>query len=358
MTEGIEIRLELKRPDFKLAAKLTLPGRGVTAFFGPSGSGKTTLLRALAGLEIADKATIIVNGETWQNDQMVLPTHQRQLGYVFQEASLFAHLSVCKNLEFGLQRTPRAQRRVAFDQAVQLLGLEHLQTRRPETLSGGERQRVAIARALLTSPKLLLMDEPLAALDHQRKAEILPYLENLRNELDIPLIYVSHAPDEVARLADYLVLLENGAVIAQGPLTTTLARLDLAGRFSEEAGVVVETHVAAHEDADFLSRLDFAGGSLYVNRRQVPLHQPLRCRINARDISLTLEKQTDTSILNTLPAIVTGIVDTEHPARILVSLNAGGVTLIARITRRSCRQLALEIGKPVWAQIKAVALLE
>lgn len=358
MTDGIDIRLNLSRGEFNLAADLQLPGHGVSALFGPSGSGKTTLLRAVAGLERVPGAFIRINGEVWQDGAYFTPVHERALGYVFQEASLFAHLSVRSNLEYGQKRIPAAQRRIKLDHAVELLGIGHLLERRPDTLSGGERQRVAIARALLTSPKLLLMDEPLAALDRARKAEILPYLERLHGELDMPVLYVSHSPEEVARLADHLVLLDGGNVVTSGPLAETLARLDLPGFFQESAGVVIDTTIAAHDEADHLSLLAFAGGEIWVNRRNFPVGQSMRCRIDSRDVSITLQRESGTSILNILPAKITGLADTDHPARVLVQLDMGGTPLLARITRRSAGNLGLEPGKQVWAQIKAVALLD
>ncbi len=225
----IHARLQLDHGAFSLDLDVQLPGRGVTALYGPSGSGKTTCLRCIAGLERPARGFIEVNGQVWQNSEhaVFVPPHKRSVGYVFQEASLFAHLSVRANLAFGLKRIAPAQRRVDMQQATELLGIGHLLDRQPHNLSGGERQRVGIARALLTSPQLLLMDEPLAALDSRRKNEILPYLQRLHDELDIPVLYVSHSQDEVARLADHIVLLDGGRALASGPIGETLARLDL-----------------------------------------------------------------------------------------------------------------------------------
>ena len=249
----------LQLEGFTLDASFSVPATGVTALFGPSGSGKTTLLRCIAGLERAN-GTLYVNGELWQDDTHWMPTHQRPLGYVFQEASLFPHLSVRANLEYGYKRIPATERRVQPEQVVEWLGLSHLIDRGdPAKLSGGERQRVAIARALLTSPRLLLMDEPLSALDTRSRQEILPYLERLHRELEIPVLYVSHAMEEVARLADHLVLLEQGRVIAVGTLHETLARLDLPTAYFDDAGVVVEAVVAQQDESYHLTRIDFAG---------------------------------------------------------------------------------------------------
>ena len=356
----MSIRAEflLDRGDFALDVALDLPGRGVTALFGQSGSGKTTLLRLIAGLERAP-GRLEVNGEVWQDDaaKVFVPTHRRALGYVFQEANLFPHLTARRNLEYGMKRVPAAARRVDVDHVIALLGIGHLLERKPERLSGGERQRVAIARALATSPRVLLMDEPLAALDLARKQEILPYLERLHDELEIPILYVSHAPDEVARLADHIVALESGRVAAQGPLGETLARVDLPIRLGEDAGVVLEGEIAEIDSAWHLARVASAGGDLWVRDSGLPVGRHVRVRILARDISLALEPHGDSSILNVLPATVVQLADDTHPALALVKLDTGGAPLVARITRRSAAKLELAPGQGVWAQIKAVALV-
>lgn len=355
----IRARFDVAFPGFRLDVDLELPGRGVTALFGHSGSGKTTLLRCVAGLEAGARGRLVVNGECWQDDarRIQVPTHRRALGYVFQEASLFPHLSVRRNLEFGLRRIAAAARRVQLEQAVALLGIEALLERMPERLSGGERQRVGMARALLTSPRILLMDEPLAALDHKRKQEILPYLERLHDELDIPVLYVSHSPDEVVRLADHVVMLGEGKAMAAGELHATMARLDLPTAFTEDAGVVVDGTVAAHDDHDHLTRLDFPGGAVWVQRQPVVLGRRLRFRIHARDVSLADHRVEGTSIVNLIEVTVKEVVGADSPAHVLVGLDAGGSALIARITRRSSAQLALRPGRRMWAQIKSVALL-
>ncbi|TYC56034.1 molybdenum ABC transporter ATP-binding protein [Zoogloea oleivorans] len=355
---GLFLQCRLPLADFVLDADLTLPAKGVTALFGPSGSGKTTLLRCVAGLARA-AGRVDINGECWQDDarRIFLPTHQRPLGYVFQEASLFAHLSVRANLEFGLKRIPAAERKVGWDAAMDLLGIGHLLARGTDTLSGGERQRVAIARALLTSPRLLLMDEPLAALDARRKQEILPYLERLHDELAIPILYVSHSPDEVARLADHLVLLDQGRVTASGPTAELLARLDLPLALDEDAAVLVETQVVGHDDAYHLTRLAFPGGSVTVNRKALAVGARARIKIQARDVSIALTGDNRSSIVNRLPARIRSFGDAAHPAQCLVSLDACGTPLLARITRLSRDQLGLREGMSVVAQIKSVALL-
>ncbi|HYA66838.1 MAG TPA: molybdenum ABC transporter ATP-binding protein [Burkholderiaceae bacterium] len=356
----IRARFVLAYSGFRLQAALEVPSQGVTALFGPSGCGKSTLLRCVAGLERSASGFLQVNAETWQDDtqQIFLPTHRRLLGFVFQEPSLFAHLDVRRNLLFGYARTPAAQRKISWDRAVDLLDVGSLLHRMPDGLSGGERQRVAIARAVLAAPRLLLMDEPLAALDAQRKREILPFLERLQQELSIPVLYVSHQADEVSRLANHLVLLRDGQVVASGPLTQMLARLDLPTAEDEDAGVVIESRVAGHDERYHLVRLEFPGGHIFVGREAVAIGQPVRLRIQARDVSVALSEHHDSSILNRIPATIVELASASNPANAMIRLEAGGTTLLARITHRSVEQLQLTTGSKVWAQIKAVAVLQ
>jgi molybdate transport system ATP-binding protein len=342
---------------FSLDAEFTAPARGVTALFGPSGSGKTTLLRCIAGLERASGA-LHVNGATWQDDKTFVPVHQRPLGYVFQEASLFPHLSVRANLEYGYRRIVPAARKVQPEQVVEWLGLSHLVGRGdPAQLSGGERQRVAIGRALLVSPSLLLMDEPLSALDAASRQEIMPYLERLHRDLDIPVLYVSHALDEVARLADHLVLLQQGRVVASGALGETLARLDLPTAHFDDAGGVIEAQVARHDEKYHLTQLDFPGGQLWVSRVDRPFGTRVRARVLARDVSIATQVPQGTSINNILNARIEEIRD-EGPDKVMVRMAVGeSQALLARITRRSRDHLGLVIGMYVCAQVKSVALM-
>ena len=357
----IDVRLHLKYSAFALEVDLHLPGRGVTALYGHSGSGKTTCLRCIAGLERAEDGFVQVNDEVWQDSRsgLFVPPHKRALGYVFQEASLFPHLSVRANLEFGLKRIPRAQRRVDMAQATELLGIGHLLERHPQHLSGGERQRIGIARALLTSPRLLLMDEPLAALDSQRKSEILPYLERLHDELDIPVLYVSHAQDEVARLADHIVLLRDGKALASGPIGETLARLDLPLALGDDAGVVISGTVSAYDAHYQLLSLQLPGSALHMRVAHAPLAlgKALRIKVQARDVSLNVQAEEHSSILNRLPVTVIQEIAADNNAHVLVRLDAGGTPLLARITRFSRDQMQLHPGQTLWAQIKAVAVL-
>lgn len=343
---------------FSLDVDLNLPSRGVTALFGHSGSGKTTTLRCIAGLTRAT-GHLRVNGEIWQDDRTFKPVHRRSLAYVFQEASLFPHMSVRRNLDYGSRRTRNETRLIEFDQAVDWLGLTKLLDRKPANLSGGERQRVAVARALLTSPKLLLMDEPLSALDHKAKHDILPYLEYLRDKLSIPILYVTHSPDEVARLADHLVVLEGGRVQAYGPLTETLARTDVALSQQQDVGVALEAKVIEKDDRWKLMRVSFKGGSLWIRDHAQPVGSNVRMRVLARDVSLALAPHEDSSILNILPATVTGTVPTDHPAVVLAQIRLNGTTpLISRLTARSAEALSLQPGKQVWAHIKTAAVLD
>lgn len=343
---------------FSLDVALDLPGRGVTAIFGASGAGKTSLLRSIAGLERANGSYLSVNGEVWQDDScgIFMPVYQRPLGYVFQEASLFLHLTVRRNLDYGRRRVSADAQRVSLDQIIALLGIEDLLQRQSETLSGGERQRVAIARALATSPRLLLMDEPLASLDGQRKADILPYLERLVAELDIPVLYVSHAPDEVARLADHLVLLDAGRVLACGPTRELMTRLDLPLAHGDSAAAIIDALVTRVEAAYHLSYAEFSGGSISLLNPLLKVGQRVRVRIQARDVSITLARQHGTSVQNIFAVSVASL-SPDSPGQLMLGLDANGSTLLARITRKSADALGLAPGSQVFAQVKGVAVL-
>lgn len=355
---ALRLQVSLTRQAFSLAMDVTLPAQGITALFGASGSGKTTCLRIVAGLEPQATGHVSVGGSVWQDSAkaLFLPVHQRALGYVFQEASLFEHLRVQDNLQFGFKRTPLQERKHRWDHLLELLGIAHLLQQWPHELSGGERQRVAIARALATSPKLLLMDEPLAALDATRKSDILPYLAKLPVELGIPVLYVSHSIDEVARLADHLVLLDAGRVTASGPTDELLTQLDGPLAHGDTAGAVLTVQVSGHDVGDHLTMTRFTGGQLIIPMQKAAIGQALRIRVQARDVSLTLSEQSGTSILNRLQATVLAL-SPDSPGQTMVALDVGGVTLLARVTLRSARLLDLVPGKSVFAQIKGVAIL-
>ncbi|MDP6437028.1 MAG: molybdenum ABC transporter ATP-binding protein [Gammaproteobacteria bacterium] len=352
---SISVKVKLARPGFALDAEFDVPATGITAVFGPSGAGKSTLLRIIAGLEPGE-GEIQVGSQHWLKPGFSLRPNERPVGYVFQEASLFEHLSVEDNLYYGYRRVGKAERKIDFAHVTDVLRLGDLLPRRPATLSGGERQRVAIGRALLTSPRLLLMDEPLASLDFKHQREIMPFLESLCSDFGIPAIYVSHVPVEVSRLANQLVLLDKGKVTASGPVNEILTSFDLPMAHDLEAGAVIET-IAGEFDSEFgLLDLEFAGGCFVVQGKQSAAGTGQRVRVLARDVSLALEKHTDTSILNILPVKIAEISE-EPNGQSLVKLDCGGKLLLARITRRSSARMQLEPGKAVYAQIKSVALL-
>jgi molybdate transport system ATP-binding protein len=353
---GLHAQLALAFDKFSLQVDLQLPRSGFTVLFGRSGCGKTTLLRCLAGLQRA-QGTLRWKDTLWQDERHFVPTHLRPLSYVFQEPRLFPHLDVKGNLEFGFRRVPGNERRIRMEEAIQWLGVESLLQQRPESLSGGQRQRVAIARALLTSPQILLMDEPLASLDLDSKLDILPYLEKLRSHLDIPVIYVTHAPDEMARLAEHLVLMENGRVRAQGQLNDLLTHIDLPLLHQLDASAVINVTVDHHDPHYHLSHVAVPGGFLTVAYNELPAGSRSRVRILARDVSIALEPTHHSSISNCLPCCIIDISEDRDPARVIVRLNLGGEVILSRITRRSVDMLGLHPGQLVYAQIKAVALM-
>jgi molybdate transport system ATP-binding protein len=342
--------------DFRLDVAFDA-GPGVTAIFGHSGSGKTTLINAVAGLLHPDKGRISVNGRTLfdRSTGTHLATHKRRVGYVFQDARLFPHLSVAQNLRYGQRFHKRRTR--GLDEVVQMLGIEALLDRRPGALSGGEKQRVAIGRALLSAPDLLLLDEPLAALDSARKDEILPYLERLRDHSGLPILYVSHSVSEVARLANTLVLLENGELRGCGPVAQMLSDPALAPLIGlREAGAVLTARVHRHHD-DGLTELHSAGGALLLPRLAAPVGRTLRVRIHAHEVMLSAQRPTDISALNVLPVTVETLRMGDGPGA-LVRLACGPDHLLARITRRSAKALNLQPGAPCYAIVKSVSVAQ
>lgn len=345
---------------FSLDMDTELPGMGITAVFGQSGCGKTTFLRCIAGLQRADRGLLRIGAETWQDEKSFVATHRRPLGYVFQESSLFPHLSALGNLNYALKRAPGGVpgERGKLDHIAELMGLGGLLQRYPAQLSGGERQRVAIARALLIQPRLLLMDEPLASLDTARKREILPYLERLHGEFSLPILYVSHSADEVARLADHLLVMESGRAVAQGSLQQVLARIDLPICLGDGAGVVLQGEVVERDRRWDLARITFPGGALWVRDGGEAVGRQVRLRVLARDISLALSCHEDTSILNRLRVQVVEMAADTDRALMLVRLLAGKSDLVARLTRRSVEQLGLRPGMSVWAQVKSAAIVQ
>jgi molybdate transport system ATP-binding protein len=346
----LEIRLAHAFPDFRLDVDLTLPG-GLTCLFGRSGSGKTSIVNAVAGLLRPDQARIVLDGVALHDR----PPHQREVGYVFQDARLFPHLTVVQNLIYAPRI--RRQRPEGMDRIVELLGIGELLHRRPATLSGGERQRVAIGRALLSRPRLLLMDEPLAALDEARKAEILPYIEALRDETGLPILYVSHSLPEVARLATSIAVIEAGRVVAYGPAADLLsdpATAPLLGL--RDAGAVLTARIAAQED-DGLTRLDTVAGPVWLPQVTGKVGRAVRIRIAAQDVILSRTRPEGLSALNILPATVAALHDGQGPG-VLVRLDLGGEFLLARVTRRSALALDLGPGQRVHAVLKSVAVAQ
>jgi molybdate transport system ATP-binding protein len=353
----LEVDIAHRFGAFDADVRFEAPG-GITALFGRSGAGKTTVINAIAGLLTPDRGRIAVNGEVLLDTEsrINVPAHRRRVGYVFQDARLFPHLTVRQNLLFGRWFSGAPRDGDALERIVGLLGIEELLDRRPATLSGGERQRVAIGRALLSQPRILLMDEPLAALDEARKSEILPYLERLRDTFDLPILYVSHAVAEVARLATTIVALSEGRVVRQGPAAEVLADPDafpLLGR--QEAGSILTATLVAHDVHDGLSELAFSGGSLVTPLIDAPPGAQLRVRIRARDIILARLPPQETSALNILPATVHQI-GRQDGAIVDIQVRCGNDDLLARITRRSLNRLGLDIGTPCYAVLKSIAV--
>jgi molybdate transport system ATP-binding protein len=342
---------------FLLNAQFEAKG-GLTALFGRSGSGKTSIINIIAGLVRPDRARVTLDGTTLvdTDGRIFVPRHRRRIGYVFQEGRLFPHLTVRRNLLYGRWFAPGGKAGDELERVVDLLGIRSLLERRPGRLSGGEKQRVAIGRALLADPRLLLMDEPLASLDEQRKTEILPYIERLRDESKIPIVYVSHSIPEVARLATTVVLLSEGKVAAVGPTSEIMQRLDLfplTGR--AEAGAIIEATVERHDDSFGLTELSSRGGLWKLQRLDAPVGARLRLRVRARDVILARSAPTDLSALNVLPGMVVAIGPHDGPI-VEVRVDCSGEALIARLTRYSVERLALVEGTPVFALVKSVAL--
>ena len=352
----IKAQFYLQRENFIFDIDLQFPLSGVSAIFGPSGCGKTTFLRMLAGLEYCPSGQLTVGTEIWQNKHTYLATHQRPIAYIFQQASLFQHLNVMDNLLYGQKRRKQKINSNQLQDIIDLLDISLLLKRKPEHLSGGEQQRVAIARALASKPKLLLLDEPLSALDMARKQEILPYLEKLNQQFKIPMIYVSHSKNEIARLADHMILLEQGQVKARGPVNELLTRLDLKLAHSNDSETLIKAIIKHHDKEFSLTWLTFSGGQFAIAQNSLPIGSQARLQILARDVSITLKHQTQTSILNIFPAIISEM-SHEGQAQITLKLLLNKTTILARITRKSAVDLQLTPGKSVFAQIKTVALL-
>lgn len=356
----LDLRFSLRRAGggsgaFTLQLDTRLPGAGVSAVFGASGSGKTTLLRCIAGLETPD-GYIAFGDDVWLDGRQCVPAHRRRVGYVFQESGLLPHLGVRDNLAYAQRRAPGGNAANSFNETVELLDLGPLLEREPGALSGGERQRVSIAQAILNQPKLLLMDEPLAALDAARRAEILPYLDRLREQA-LPIVYVSHNLDEVARLADHLLVLRDGAAIDQGGVFDVMHTAPDLLHQGAETGVVVEGSIGARDAEWHLMRADLPGAQLWLKDTGDAPDTRVRMRILARDVSLATEPPGASTILNRVPVTIREIIDDHDPSSALLKLDAGGTILLARVTARSAHALDLQPGRSAWAQIKSVAVV-
>jgi len=351
-----QLDFRMQAGSFALDVKLSAPDGGVLALFGRSGAGKTSIVRAIAGLARPSAGSIEIGGRTLFDAarRIDVPAEERAVGYVFQDSRLFPHLSVAGNLRYGLKRAKKGP--IGFDEIVDLLGIGDLLARRPWNLSGGERQRVAIGRALLAQPRILLLDEPLASLDPARKAELLPYLETLHAQTRVPVVYVSHALDEVVRLADTLAIVDRGRIAACGPLGEVAGRLDLrplAGRF--EAGAVIDATIDRHDRHYALSVLAFAGGELAVPLLDAPEGSGVRAQIRARDVLLATQKPEGLSARNVLAGRIVDLIP-EEGAYAELAVAVGATRLIARITRAALDELDLAIGSPVFAIVKSVAV--
>jgi len=341
---------------FSLDAHFEADG-GVTALFGPSGAGKTTVAQILAGLLRPDAGRVTCDGQTFVDTArgVFVPPHRRRIGCVFQDGRLFPHLTVAQNLGYGRWFAGRASRGGSLDRVVDVLGLTPLLARMPGRLSGGEQQRVAIGRALAADPRLLVLDEPLSSLDAQRRLEVLPYLERLRDDIGLPMVYITHSADEIARLASRVVVLAAGRVEFAGPVRDAMARLDLLHiEGAEDAGAIVEGRVAAHDAADDLTRLAISGGELIVPRLQLPVGTRVRTRIRSRDVMIATVRPTGLSAQNVLAARITAV-DEEYGTAVHLRLACGDDELLARVTRRALRRLDLVPGRAVFAVVKSLS---
>jgi molybdate transport system ATP-binding protein len=373
-TRTLSIALKWSRKAFNLDIDLTIPAQGVTAIYGASGSGKTSVLRCIAGLEKVENCELIFRDQVWQDGKTFVPTNQRGMGYVFQEASLFPHLTAGANLRYALKRARPGNALTTFADVVELLGLRTLLDQYPDQLSGGERQRVAIARALLINPQLLLMDEPLASLDHQRKQELLPYLERICHQFNVPVIYISHSLWEVSLLADHIVMLDAGRVTKSENFLEAINKPDFPILQQESISSLLQCKVMEHNHNWGLTRFTLKGmdkqavpeslsekkvqpHSLWLQQCDLAPGQEVRLNILASDVSLSLSHHEDTSISNILPVTIMTMEPLLH-GLLMLQLQLGDAILRAKLTQRSVDRLALTIGQRVWAQVKSAALIQ
>jgi molybdate transport system ATP-binding protein len=353
----LAVSLESESQTFQLDVDCEFPSQGITAILGESGSGKTTLLRCIAGLESKAKGHLKLGKKIWQDENLFLPAHKREVGFVFQDARLFEHLNVKNNLQFAVKRSHEKIKKAFYEEVVNALDIASLLLHKPEQLSGGEKQRVAIARALLIKPKLLIMDEPLASLDNARKYEVLPYLAALQNMFDLPILYVSHSTDEVCKLADHVIILNNGQVALQGEINNVFTHSNLPNAYKMETSTIIHAQVMEKNERWHLIKAEFGGNILWLQDNNQTLGKLLRLRILANDVSLSLDDQKDSTILNRIEGRIAGIEIDNSSATALVTIELNQIEIVAQVTRKSVDDLFLMVGMTIWAQIKSVAIL-
>jgi molybdate transport system ATP-binding protein len=342
---------------FELEVKSIFPSTGITAILGESGSGKTTLLRCIAGLEKSVQGLLKIGETTWLDDKRCVPTCEREIGYVFQDARLFDHLNVYGNLQFAVKRSHEAVKKVFFEEVVRALDIGHLMQHKPDQLSGGEKQRVAIARALLIKPKMLIMDEPLASLDNARKQDVLPYLAALQNMFNLPMLYVSHSTDEVCRLADHVIVLHQGKVVIQGSINEVFSSAQLPHVYQRETSTIIKAKIIEKNERWHLVKAEFAGNMIWLQDHNQSMGRTVRLRIIASDVSLSLKDEKESTILNRLEGRIAGIQMDSRGATALVTIDLMNTEIVAQVTRKSIDDLFLMVGMKIWTQIKSVAIL-
>jgi molybdate transport system ATP-binding protein len=342
---------------FELDVNCQLPSQGITAILGESGCGKTTLLRCIAGLEKNVHGELKIDDTTWLDESKRVPTYDREIGFVFQDARLFEHLNVHRNLQFAVKRSHEKVKKAFYEEVITALGISHLLQQKPEQLSGGEKQRVAIARALLIKPKMLLMDEPLASLDNARKQEVLPYLAALQNMFHVPMLYVSHSTDEVCKLADYVIVLHQGKVVVQGPINDVFSSAKLPSIYTRETSTIVDAKIVEKNEHWHLLKAQFGGSTIWLQDNKQTVGKTVRLRILANDVSLSLKDETESTILNRLEGRIGGIEIDKNGASALVTIEINRTEIVAQVTRKSVDDLFLMVGMTIWAQIKSVAIL-
>ncbi len=342
---------------FELDVNSELPSTGITAILGESGSGKTTLLRCIAGLEKNAKGLLSIGDTVLLDSERCLPTYERELGFVFQDARLFEHLNVKGNLQFAVKRSHEKVKSSFLEEVISALDIGHLMLHKPEQLSGGEKQRVAIARALLVKPKMLIMDEPLASLDNARKQDVLPYLAALQNMFNLPMLYVSHSTEEVCKLADHVIVLHQGKVVIQGSIKDVFSSAQLPHIYRQETSTIIQAKVIEKNERWNLVKAEFAGNVLWLQDQNQAMGKALRLRILASDVSLSLKDEKESTILNRLEGRIAGIEMDKNGASALVTVELMRTEVVAQVTRKSIDDLFLMVGMKIWAQIKSVAIM-